>query len=581
MSTIQEYNAGAGALVKVLETFFSLENGKLAGTVVISRTSPKGHVVPVVKFLESNNGTQRLIKRLKAFGFPTPTIEKNEAFFVNVAKRREITSSVGKPSTEITAEDTSKIYNALVEWAKEKGYNNAIIAGNGFVRVQVPKTANLACNLLKIKFNSDYKFTCTCEDIFFEPRAKRQKIVLSPQAVVSFKDYIIRVITEIFQIAIFHSDEKDNTIIVAFESEKEVEDAHDFANLCSIDCERKGTTLIFPVSETYPSLEEIQKLFEKTPQQVVADSQEIKQISHSEFAKQVREYVKTAGYVLTGKAGATTSPKPYRYALSLHGDVEALVLKITKEKPEWEAKIVTPGSKYIHVSLIGAISSEVDSKKEKEEVKSEAVAPTTNTSGVMDISLPKKVYTLMDSLRREINAEKASRSHVKEATSVIIAIGKKFGITYDGNNTSPMTKEYSNGRSIFWKGSKEKIAASLECFKAFGYKVELKKVAMFFYSVFPVTGGVDQTVISKAVVAEKKQAPDKKETGIVTISLSLTEETLQQVLKALSDTDLLAEVNNRKLISTNSYSDEELVVEVLKRGPDFLPKVMATLYGHK
>lgn len=584
MSTIQDYNIDAQALVEKLKIFFSLENGKLAGTTVSSKTAPSKHLVPVVKFLEKNKGTERLITRLRNFGFPTPTIEGSEAYFVNVSKIREITSTVvKKPTVEVTSADTNRIYSALIEWAKEKGYQNSIVAGNGFVRVQISKLTERACAFLKAKFQYDYKIECVCEDIFFEPRQKRQSVLVSPQGVQTYKDHLVNVITNIFEVPMFDTEETKDTVIVAFESDKFLKDAKDFADLCEINCEVIGTTLVFPVTETYASFDEIKKQFgtEKKIEPVTTLNEESSQISHSEFAKQVREYVKGAGYVISAPAGATNSPKPFVYSMSLKGDTEALVVKATQEKSEWQVKKVTPGSKYVHFSLIGVTSSEIAPKKEKKKVKPEVVTPTTGD--IVGISLPKKIYNTVESLRRGINAPTAESKDIRQGLNLITEIGERIGLV-----RGSMMSKAGNARYVNWKNTPDRIKKAVNQFTQLGYVVTLtSKMAMCFKSVFPIINGQvpveneKETRLSPKPIAENKTATKKTEPGIVTISLALTDETLQQVLKAISDGDLLNEVSARKLGSLSDSSDEELIVEAVKRGPTFLNKVIAQLYQQK
>ncbi len=549
LPSLQEQRKKAESLEKDLKTFFSLE-GNGFSTVKVGMLHRNQLSIPTLHF-KSPITIQKLVWRIKEFGFPVPDFENDVALFKNLEKIRPLSS--GRQPQEnfcISEIEIKKIFGTAIEWAHENNHSRRVCCGPNFIRVQSTEFAKTMCTVLKTKFGRDFKFVRVHEDIFVCSKEKRQTPT-KPVEQGSYKDHITQIITETIGVSIYETEEdtENNEVIIAFESEEALKDAKDLCEICNIKHDLRGTTLVFPSDGPRLSIKEVQERFDIPSPSIMEKTEEPVEQEESfptpdSFNKAVRDYVKQSGYEkLNGTAMLQT--KPFQYRMGLKGDLDLLLKKVAVDKPNWGTRR-RKDSPWILFFLHENFSSKKEHKdtvigREKFEVS--------------ESTLPKAIKENIELLRREIvGQKKADFSKIREATSLIFKISKKLGVKkksitlWKGDKTL-----YPNARCIYYQRPKISLDQIALEFKKIGYDAFVTNKAIVFRSVFPTAKGVATGVDSEdATVTKQEEKPrhffeevNKKQKEKISIKFEISEEQTQEILGKVPDEQLLKEIKRR------------------------------------
>lgn len=534
--SIQEHNRKAGMLLDSLKTFFSFdEKKKLPGLRIGSITS-KGFVIPMIEFNE-NKFAAKLLSRLKHFGFPVPSIEKTCAKFGNINSVR-ILSCPNNPKYEVVPEDASSIFSVLTKWAKEKGHKQRIVAGPDFIRLQSVEFATMALAFLKNQLRQDFSFERNYEDIFFSSK-KPKKVILEKSKEEPRKDFLCKVITQIFEVSITLDDEDRGNIIFGFQTPEALQNVKEYFELCDMPCHIHGETLVFPETTKLVAWDDIVKLFEagetttnKAPH-VLSAVEQGTTISSENFYAEVRSYVQTEGYKkFTDSSMARVSLYTYRMGLDdTKSNLDLLIPKALIDKPHWSIKRKSKGGRWFEFSL-----------KDAPQTATEA-----SVSGkVLSNILLNRIEALRSSASE---SEVLSRNDITKGLKLIQDIGAKFGLKFERTISSKFLMEkYPNGRYLHWKNKLEKIQEAIPRFIELGYQAKLSRSSILFLHVYPQKGNGAITPVSlpsKTVIAPGALPGTDVLKINVQVEIELQPAQVIRVVQSVPDQQLLEEIQRR------------------------------------
>lgn len=226
----------------------------------------------------------------------------------------------------------------------------------------------------------------------------------------------------------------------------------------------------------------------------------------------------------------------------------------------------------------------IDEIKEAYILMASTASGASNDSTSTSNGLPQDIISEIVLIARDSPVTTIKRSEMNIAIGLIAKIGVHFGLKdYKVGNTLDKLS-FPGGRTIRWP--EQNITGIAQQFTALGYDVVPKRISLFFRSVFPkktVTSDVSIEVkeISK-VVAQKPVETSSDEGLIFEIPVRITSDHLPLLLSNLSMEKLLEEAKKKgfeELMPIDSISNNDLIVEIKRRGKEFIRQLMDQILG--
>lgn len=399
LQTIPDYNRVAEEVILKLKAFLAIEQKN--NHKFVNRYMGK-FLCPVIEFYHSKE-KGIWVERLSLFNFPIVKDDQTTCIiFDDVNNLQPVVSRIQVPGKSPDASEMNLIFSEVKNFLKSKALTNRVCQGKNFIRVQtVPMAKTIKTFLETNQKLQGFNFEKHGEDIFVvvSPVVKKAGET-SPTAGFQNtatnepdpnEDFIKKVITEIFDAIILVSDYKETgSLVVGFDTKDTAEKTGLLCNEYGLDCIQYNQTLIFDRKAEYPfSFDDIKECFTKKSVETVPSNALTEDISDKEFCKQVRVFVKEAGYK-TKANNALNKPEPYVYCMGLIGDLDPLIEKLSAEKKGWRVEKGRGNSGYLRFSLI----SKVPVKKEKpadgnhKEVIEKPAASNTVQQAATDVTEP-------------------------------------------------------------------------------------------------------------------------------------------------------------------------------------------------
>lgn len=570
MSTIQAQHEAAKKLADQLKNFFISEgNGAKNATV---STNSLGKLLAVHVDFHHKNEKDRMLSRIVQFGFPKINSEsKTNIVFNNFDTAYELKKarSISNEKALIKNDSLASVYQTLTSWITTKGFKHRTCKGTDFVRIQGASFAKTAVVFLSSQFSKVYSFDRAGEDIYIFPVGEKQHAA-SQHTEEEPKDFLENVIRDIFGIEIYESDEANGEVIIGFSSEdiaqstKVLCDEYILTN--SKRCTVNGQTIVFPKLEgNHNSFDEIKEFYELHKSTHDEKKLQADEITDQAFYTQVRDYVRNSSDCAFKTPSSMSIVNPYEYRIGLSGNIDGFIEKMQQDNPHWSIRRAHPTSVWIVVILTG-----------KNDVKKIEVPRSNDTT----------TEGRLNKLRRSKDSPAATRSEVNDAIRLIENLGKQFGLSFKKSAQLPSGHTFQNGRAIYWDNDSEHITKAMHQFTSLGYLVSLKRVSTVFESIFPEPIGSnqhDEGISPSAVHEEKLQDAVVEHTGIK-ISVEVPKEAVTHILRSVSDSEFLEEISRRKLDDSAMFlhdkvSNEELIAEIKRRGPDFGQQLFKALFS--